>query len=568
MSSERKALSNQSPPINPDLIERLRERAAREGRDLNELLAKWLEQASLVASSTSTGPAQITTTRALELSEARLRSLIESQTAYVIRTDMNGDLTYVNDQFITSNGWLYGGPDQVLGRSSMDSIYADDHVLTEQTVMACMEHPHEPQQVTLRKFKEEGGLRWTLWEFVCLTNPDNTPREIQCVGFDVTQQKQAEEALRRSERRYQSVVNSQQELIYRCDVDFQLTFVNEAFARAFNAHADELIGNNLLDYLVADERAFMREHLKALRASKTPQKLEFRMTLPDGSQRWQLWSSNVILDDGGEIAEIQSVGRDTNEQKANEMLAIENARLKARFQREQDANDRVQQTVTGLLQDLRTPLSIIGTSKEILQRYGERLSPEKQLEKYQAIDRQLHFILNELDHTMMLVQGDYTDRPFHPTPTNLAALCQISLEAISEFKRDDHTLWFVDHSDLGYVEADEILISRILLNLLTNAVKFSPDGGEIRLELHANDESIRLHVVDEGLGITAGDLPHIFAPFYRSERSQGGIGTGLGLSIVRDCVQLHGGTIRVESEPNEGTRFVVEIPRIDANRDV
>jgi signal transduction histidine kinase len=111
------------------------------------------------------------------------------------------------------------------------------------------------------------------------------------------------------------------------------------------------------------------------------------------------------------------------------------------------------------------------------------------------------------------------------------------------------------------VQADDKLLRFILGNLLSNALKYSPDGGEVRLALHATAQALALSVADPGIGIPPEDLPRLFEPFHRGRNVGTLPGTGLGLAIVRKAVDLHGGHIEVDSTPGAGTRFVVTLPR-------
>jgi signal transduction histidine kinase len=110
-------------------------------------------------------------------------------------------------------------------------------------------------------------------------------------------------------------------------------------------------------------------------------------------------------------------------------------------------------------------------------------------------------------------------------------------------------------------QLDEKLMRHILGNLLSNALKYSPDGKAVDFEVVADEHSLRFTVQDRGIGIPAEDIPHLFETFHRA-RNVGNIsGTGLGLAIVKKAVDLHGGRIDVESRLGQGSRFVVILPR-------
>ena len=109
---------------------------------------------------------------------------------------------------------------------------------------------------------------------------------------------------------------------------------------------------------------------------------------------------------------------------------------------------------------------------------------------------------------------------------------------------------------------DSLKLQQVFYNVIDNAIKYTPRGGEVRVELARAGKRAVVRVEDTGIGIPADDLPHIFDRFYRVDkaRSRETGGTGLGLSIVRQIVLLHDGDIRAESEENKGTTFVIELP--------
>lgn len=126
-----------------------------------------------------------------------------------------------------------------------------------------------------------------------------------------------------------------------------------------------------------------------------------------------------------------------------------------------------------------------------------------------------------------------------------------------------HTLVFEGtHAPLT-VRGDKIRIEQIIINIVSNAIKYTPDGGDIRLRLADRGNTVEIAVSDNGVGIPEEDIPHLFERFYRVEkaRSSDKGGTGLGLAIAREFAEAHGGTISVESRVSEGTTFTVTLPK-------
>src|SRR5262249_23122928 len=122
------------------------------------------------------------------------------------------------------------------------------------------------------------------------------------------------------------------------------------------------------------------------------------------------------------------------------------------------------------------------------------------------------------------------------------------------------TLQAVLPSDLPAIEADERKVKQVLYNLLSNAVKFTPDGGRIEVRVTREGEQVRIAVADTGIGIASEDQDKIFEEFRQDGRERSREGTGLGLTLTRRIVELHGGTIRVESTPGKGSTFSFTLP--------
>jgi PAS domain S-box-containing protein len=139
---------------------------------------------------------------ALRQSETYLRSLIDSQTAFNIRVDMDGNISYYNNRYAAQFEWI---APSLLGLSALVMILPADHDKVRAAVMRCMVQVSTPVQVEMRKPTRNGDYIWTFWEFIAIQDEQGAVTEIQCVGFDITQQKQVEAALRASEQRYRQM---------------------------------------------------------------------------------------------------------------------------------------------------------------------------------------------------------------------------------------------------------------------------------------------------------------------------------------------------------------------------
>jgi PAS domain S-box-containing protein len=379
---------------------------------------------------------------------------------------------------------------------------------------------------------------------------------VAIVNRDISERIAMEQDLRIKE----SAIASSITPIALADLNGRLTYINQAFLDLWKLEdAQAVLGRSVLDFWVSEAAA---QAVVSAIEENNHFVGELTARLNDGSRAdVELTASLVTEADGTPICMMASF-RDVTERKQAEAIALENERLKTQFHKEQDQNELMQRMISMLSHDLRTPLAIIASSRDLLDRYYDRLSEEKRREKLEAIGRQIQFALEILQDTVNMARGNLSNRDFRPAPTNLAMLCQVSVQELQVARHDNRSIHFSNPGDVGTVSIDEVLVSRILLNLLSNALKYSPEGGEIHLELDQRDEWIVLRVIDEGSGINDIDLPHLFEPFYRAKEVDHIEGTGLGLSIVNDCVERHRGRIRVESIPGRGSTFTVELPTV------
>jgi hypothetical protein len=229
--------------------------------------------------------------------------------------------------------------------------------------------------------------------------------------------------------------------------------------------------------------------------------------------------------------------------------------------RHADATRR--EMIANISHELRTPLtSLRGYLETLLIKEGALSEAERRhyLDLAAKHGKRLSQLIAELFELAMLEsQGP----ELHFEPFSLAELVQDVAQKF-ELEADKHGLTLETEIPAGaaFVSGDIALIERVLENLIENAIKYTPQGGRIRLSLVPGPGRIAARVSDTGVGIPADQIPHIFERFYRVEKSrgEGPEGTGLGLAIARRILDLHGSAIAVESKPGDGTSFSFELP--------
>jgi two-component system, OmpR family, phosphate regulon sensor histidine kinase PhoR len=226
--------------------------------------------------------------------------------------------------------------------------------------------------------------------------------------------------------------------------------------------------------------------------------------------------------------------------------------------------ERVRQDfVANVSHELRTPLTAIKGYVEALRDGGlqDPIQADKFLGVIQHHSERMDKIVSDL---LLLSEMESPDRVLQKENLNFPEIIRAavdSLRSLAEGK--NQTIHFHPPEGLAPVFADGQKIHQVLVNLLHNAISYTPEGGALSVEIRPVPEGVECTVADDGIGIPPEDLSRIFERFYRVDkgRSRELGGTGLGLSIVRHIVEAHGGQVRVESKPGKGSRFTIFLPR-------
>src|SRR5215471_2943520 len=263
----------------------------------------------------------------------------------------------------------------------------------------------------------------------------------------------------------------------------------------------------------------------------------------------------------GEIA-VTSLDRRLPVRGTNDELDQLAAEFNDTLARLEKAVGEMKQFTASISHELRTPLAVLRGEAEVA--LMQASSPEQyrrvlssQLEEFEKLSRMINQLLT-------LARAESGDVEIAQETVDLSAMAQKLTEDL-EPVASSKNLTLSCNSDLSVtVCGDSGWLERVVLNLLDNAIKFTPAGGHVNVRVYQNGHSATLEVQDDGIGIPNEALPHIFERFYRSDpsRSDRSEGAGLGLSLVKWAVDQHHGSIEVESTPNKGSRFRLKLPSI------
>ncbi|MEQ9328859.1 MAG: PAS domain-containing sensor histidine kinase [Rhodospirillales bacterium] len=374
----------------------------------------------------------------------------------------------------------------------------------------------------------------------------------------VLQYLMSDREIRETAARYHAIVEDQTELVSRYSADGIRTFVNDAYCRFKNQKREEIIGQSAYDGMNRQELDDMMELHHRLTPDSPVARIETHMTDQTGRTIWIQWSKRGLFDEHGRLLEVQAVGRDITEQKL-----AEQQRNAALFDAQQ-ANRVKSEFLANMSHELRTPLnSIIGFAESLsLEIFGPHTSPKYNEYSGDILSSATH-LLSVINDILDLSRIEAGETRVEDDRINLPDLIGESVSMIRPLAAArQHSIRIDAPRDLPPLVADSRLVRQILLNILSNAIKYTGIGGSITVTAGLSDGILFFSVSDTGIGIAEEDLDHVLEPFGQA-RAAAEIthpGTGLGLAICKHLAELHGGRLKLDSKVGIGTTATVFMP--------
>jgi signal transduction histidine kinase len=236
--------------------------------------------------------------------------------------------------------------------------------------------------------------------------------------------------------------------------------------------------------------------------------------------------------------------------------------IQVAFEQEKQLNEIKNRFVTLISHELRTPLSIIMTSSQLLQRHAATLNTEQIIARTDKIQKQVMRLKRIMEDVSFINKTDSRGHELQLTPIDLPSFVQNIIDGV--FMVEENLPQVTKHysgADIQLV-SDETLLYQILVNLISNAVKYTPPDGTVSVDCRVTEQTIVVQVADTGIGIPDADQTELFQSFHRASNASNIPGTGLGLNIVRRAVDTLNGTVTFSSELDKGTTFTVTLPNL------
>jgi PAS domain S-box-containing protein len=486
---------------------------------------------------------------------------------YMNPVDARTSTTYISPQIQTILGF---SPEEWLADPKFwqTRLHPDDRekVMKE---MERSERAKDAANLEYRMLDREGRVVWFHDQAVLVRDDQGRPQYWQGLKVDITQRKEAETQARQSEERFSKAFRASPIAISITRLsDGLFADVNDSFLRMLDYSREEVIGRTALDLGIFADVKERTAFIQMLR--EQGQVIDYEMsTHTKSGEKLHVLFSTEIIDLNGESYALATVLDITDRKRAEEEVLKLNAELERRVQERTVQLERAlrakDEFLANMSHELRTPLNaILGLSESLSEHIAGPLN-EKQDRYVKTISESGTHLLSLINDILDLARIDSGQVVLNISGVDVQQVCQASLRMINQQALKKHLqVKFEIDQEITSIWVDERRIKQILVNLLSNAVKFTPSGGELGLDVHGDrrEKRVMFTVWDHGIGIRESDLDRLFQPFVQLDSSlaREATGTGLGLALVAQMARLHGGSVSVESQLDEGSRFTVTLP--------
>lgn len=491
-----------------------------------------------------------------QLLRERLQFVLSSNPAVILTCKpQNYDITFVSDNIDRVTGYSAA---EWLSEPAfwINHIHPDDVNRLFNGIPNLLEQDSHIDEYRLRH--REGHYCWVQTGIRVIRDPDGTP--IEWVGYltDISDRMKTEMALRESEARNRAILGAIPDLLLRLKRDG--TCLNCFLPKGSYADSFLPVFNHLSDVLPPELLQYQLNRIEQAIQTGELQIYEHQFTK----------LNQVIYEEVRVMAindeEVLVMVRDITDRKqaeaqlrqANDQLVLANAEL-ARATRLKD------EFLANMSHELRTPLNaVLGLSEGLQEQvYGEL--NQRQQKAISTIERSGKHLLDLINDILDLAKVESGKLELQIVPNSVQVLCNSSVSFIKQiaYKKNIQIVIEIEPG-LDRILADELRMRQVLINLLSNAVKFTPEGGRVTLEVGCDRGAaiVQFHITDTGIGIAPEDISKLFQSFVQidSRLNRQYSGTGLGLALVKRIVELHQGTIQVNSTVGQGSCFTVTLP--------
>jgi PAS domain S-box-containing protein len=374
-----------------------------------------------------------------------------------------------------------------------------------------------------------------------------------------TMYRMAEDASRKNEERYATLADNARDSIFEFTEDGYLVYLNHYATIIYGLPASELIGKHISDLFPEPHSSMMLQHIREVYKTGEPFYSIGDYPFNSGLKYLSTWLV-PFKDKDGFCQSILGFSRDYSEVKEAEN------KLKQAFEKQKELNEIQTNFVMRTSHEFRTPLSAILSSAELLENYGGQWPEQKVQTHLRRIQESVKHLNRLLDDLLIIEKAESAGLRCEPAGIRLGTFFSQLVEEVQLGDKNRHQVLFSLTGAGDAAIMDERLLRQVVVNLLVNSLKFSPQGTEVKLGLTCDNSHAVIVIEDHGLGIPSQDQVHLFERFYRASNVVQIPGSGLGLTIVKEAVDLMEGEIQFVSQEGVGTAFTVTLPLLQKTK--
>ncbi|MCL1466682.1 PAS domain-containing sensor histidine kinase [Argonema galeatum] len=367
-----------------------------------------------------------------------------------------------------------------------------------------------------------------------------------------------EQTLLETEIKYRSLFENALVGIFQATNNGKYLIANPTLARIYGYESpSEFIATvtDIKEQLYVDPNRHI-ELMNLLQDCNVVYRFESQVYRKDGSAIWISENVRAIYDSNGQLLSYEGSVEEITERKYSEEM------MHAKLAKEKEINEIKSRFLSMVCHDLRTFLTIIITTSDLLKLHGNKFTAKDRRQYFEKITVTVKSMNELLEGFLAISKAECGKKTTRIPPFELKSFCQAIWQDVQTITKTTHRLAFISTCQNVTLVSEKTLLRQILMNLLLNAVKYSPQDSTIYFDLSCQKNQISFRIKDEGVGIPQEDREHLFEVFHRASNVLNFSGTGLGMAIVKRGVELYGGTILVESEVGCGTTFTVILPTI------
>ncbi len=506
--------------------------------------------------------ADVTTEKTFELKirrqEEHYQRLVNGLKEVVFETDEEGKITFLNNSWKTLIGKTTKAS---IGKKLASYIVKNDTVIFEAAIQQIRNKQAWPGRLELQIVGKDKTSYWVELSMRGMYNSDYKLTGISGSIFDINSKKIAITQLHESEERYRLISENTKDIVCLQDLDSKFVYISPSAKDTFGYSPKLLLNQVAWDCIHPNDVEFLKDSFQQLLKGVLPGFVRYRIKHRKGHYVWVETIANLQQQskESGARPLVQTATRDINNQKKAEEEIL-NALEKERHLIELRTN-----LINMISHEFRTPLTSIKSSSDLVLKYLPALRKSETKERlsthFERIGTQVNRI-NDLISGVLLLGGMDTGKiTFLPEIVDLKSFIETFFIEYFETHIEDQRSVAVNFEGKGRaVKIDRLLLTHILRNLVSNALKYSKGSKNPELNIKFDKKDVVLIIKDYGIGIAKKDIQYLFQSFYRGGNVLTIPGTGLGLVIVKQFVDMHSGEIVLNSQLNKGTTIHITLP--------